>query len=160
MAKKRKFSKRAFKSWLDTLAKICVKTRDDFTCQIQHDGCSGTMVPLDNNCQWCHIISRSSNIFRWDLLDALCGCGQCHSWAHANPTAFGVWFADKYPYRYRCLNLPRKNFTWREDDFRQVEVYLLNKAIDLKVDILNIPDRGRGYRRRFETRIEELKNGL
>ena len=152
----RKFSKKAIRSWLDTLAKVCVKTRDDFTCQIQHEGCAGAMMPLDNNCQWCHIVSRNSNNLRWVLLNALCGCGHCHQWVHANPTAFGVWFANKYPYRYDYLNAPRKLRTWREPDFRLIEKQLLLKAIDLEVDVLHVPTIS-GHRRRFEIRIEELK---
>lgn len=154
--KRRKFSKRAFKDWLDTLAKVCVKTRDDFTCQIQYDAsCSGTMQPLDHNCQWCHIKSRNSNNLRWDLLNALCGCGRCHQWAHANPNQFGVWFKEKYYYRDGYINLPRASKVWREDDFREVESFLLQKAIDLEVDSLTIPERN-GYRKRFEKKIKEL----
>lgn len=159
---KRKFSKRAFKKWLDTLAKVCVKTRDDFTCQIRrpedHTGaCSGKMEPLDKNCQWCHIKSRNSNNLRWVLLNGLCGCGHCHQWAHANPVPFGVWFAENYKVRFDYINLQRKNYTWREEDFREVERYLLLKAIDLEVDVMNIPDRGRNYRKRFKKAIEALK---
>lgn len=154
---KRKFHKRAFREWLDTLAKVVVKTRDDFTCQIQHDNeCSGTMKPLDYDCQWLHIKSRKSNNLRWNLFNAMCGCGHCHGWAHDNPIAFGVWFTTKYPELYKYLNMPRETHTWRENDYKLIERQLLRKAIDLDVDFLTVPDRGRGYRDRFRKRIAEL----
>jgi len=158
MSRKR-FSKKAFRDWLDTLAKVCVKTRDGFTCQIQHDSeCAGTMESLDNNCQWCHIKSKKSYNLRWDFLNILCGCGHCHAWGHSNPNEFGVWFAKKYPWRDEYINMPRANKVWREPDFKEVESFLLGKAIDLEVDVLSIPDRARGYRKRFENKIKELNN--
>lgn len=150
---KRKFGKRAFKNWLDTLAKICIKTRDDFTCQIKREGCSGTMQPLDFNCQWCHIKSKKSNDFRFDMLNALCGCAHCHAWAHANPVLFGVWFIETYPYRAEYINRPTKIKTWREDDFKKIEAGLLQKAIDLEIDSLIVPVR---YRKRFMKKIKEF----
>lgn len=155
---KRKFHKRAFREWLDTLAKVVVKNRDDFTCQIKHDSeCSGTMEPLDNNCQWVHIKSRKSNNTRWNLFNAICGCGHCHAWAHDNPNEFGVWFATKYPELDKYLNMPRDSHTWRESNYKLVECQLLRKAIDLEVDFMTVPDRSRGYRDRFRKRIAELK---
>lgn len=157
-----KFSKKAFREWLDTLAKVCVKTRDDFTCQIQHDDeCAGRMKPLDFNCQWCHVKSKNSYNYRWLLLNILCGCGHCHQWGHANPNEFGVWYADKYPIRNVLLNMPLKNFTWREADFKDIERRLLEIAIILNVDVLNIPDRGGWkFRSRFlkrKAKYEALK---
>jgi len=155
---KRKFYKKAFRKWLDTLAKVVVKNRDDFTCRINHDGeCSGKMEPLDNDCQWCHIKSRKSNNTRWLIPNAICGCGHCHSWAHDNPNEFGVWFANKYPHLDEYLNIPRESHSWREDDYRLIESQLLRKAIDLDVDYMTVPDRGRGYRKRFIKRIKEMK---
>ena len=152
------FSRKAFREWLDILAKVCVKTRDNFTCQIQrpedHTGaCAGRMQPLDYNCQWCHIISRNSYNWRWSLLNALCGCGHCHNWAHANPVPFGIWFAEKYPIRNVLLNIPLRNVTWRKSDFEDMERRLVEMAIILNVDILHIPDKGNThYQSRFEIR--------
>jgi len=155
---KRKFYKKAFREWLDCLAKVIVKNRDDFTCQIRHDSeCSGKMEPLDFNCQWVHIKSRKSNNLRWSLFNTICGCGHCHTWAHDNPNEFGVWFATKYPQLDQYLNLPRKSYTWYESDFRLVERQLLQKAIDLDVDYMTVPDRGRGYRNRFIKKIKEMR---
>ena len=154
----KKFHKKAFKLWLDQLCKVCVKDRDDFTCQIQHEGCSGKMMPLDKNCQWCHVKSKQRNIMRWYFLDIICGCGHCHQWGHANPNEFGVWFAKKYPVRNDYINsltqIPPK--VWYEDDFRDVELVLLRKCLDLDVKVEYFPE---SYRSRFLKRIEEFKRG-
>ena len=149
---KSKFKARAFKKWLDILAKVCVKTRDNFTCQIGRPGCSGKMDMLDRNCQWCHIKSRSSNNTRWLPVNALTGCGHCHQWEHANPAEFGVWFKRKYLDDYKFLNRPRPTKTWREDDFRFVEAELLQFARELKVDPMAVPET---YRKRFIKASEE-----
>lgn len=150
-----KFSKREFKKWLDVLAAVVVKTRDGFQCQIVHDpACAGIMNPGDRNCQCCHIISRKSNNTRWDLLNLITGCGHCHEWAHRNPHEFGLWFGEKYPHRIGYLNgLEKQNRTWKEKDFRFWEAFLLQKAVELNVDYLNIPER---YRKRFKRRTEEI----
>ena len=144
-----KFKPRPFKRWLDHLCSVVVKTRDGFTCQIQRPGCAGQMPPGDHNCQWCHIISRTANKTRWDLINALTGCGHCHQWAHANPVEFGLWFYDKYPYREEHLHniatlVPNK--TWRQADFEEVEKALLEKVVDLEVDPLSI---NKTYRAKF-----------
>ena len=154
---KRKFSKKAFKKWLDCLAAVVIKTDDNFTCQIRMSkDCAGVMQSLDFNCQWCHLISRSSNNLRWDTWNALTGCGACHQWAHANPTAFGVWFADNYPQRYEYLNEVRITKTWKEDDFKEVERKLLQQAVDVEVDYMSMMPSW-GYRERLKRKLEELK---
>ena len=143
-----KFKAKSFKKWLDILAAAVVKTRDNFTCQIVHDpACAGTMELLDQNCQCCHIISRSSNNTRWDLLNLITGCGHCHNWAHKNPVEFGIWFGGKYPHRLEYLRkLPKASRTWKEADFRYWEDFLLKKAIDLNVDCMAV---NMAYRERF-----------
>lgn len=141
MAKK-KFAKKEFRRWLDTLAAVVVKTRDGFSCQFRMaDDCQGSMMPGDFNCQWCHIKSKGTvgNSLRWDLLNALTGCGQCHAYIHGNPDVFGVWFERECHAQYLWLNSPHELKTWREDDYRAVEVVLLEKANDLGVDWLNFP---------------------
>jgi hypothetical protein len=154
-----KFKVKPFKKWLDCLAGVIVKTRDNFQCQIVHDpACAGTMQPLDLNCQCCHIISRSSNNTRWDLLNLITGCGHCHNFAHKNPVEFGVWFAGKYRHRIDwidCVSRQSKK-TWRQSDFEEIERKLLQKAIDLNVDYLHVNTK---YRDRFKRRFEEQKGG-
>lgn len=156
MAKK-KFRKKPFRDWLDCLARIVVKTDDNFTCQIrQSPNCAGEMMPLDRNCQWCHIKSRSRNDLRWNEWNAITGCGACHQWAHANPNEFGVWFQHQYPWRYGYLNDLAKQplHTWKEDEYKEVEEELLRSAFDLEVDYLNIPER---FQMRLKRKLEELK---
>jgi len=148
---KKKFKATPFKLWLDQLAKICIKTRDNFTCQIQQEGCSGRMQPLDFNCQWCHIKSGRRNNLRWNFMNLLTGCGHCHCWGHDNTNEFGVWFAEKYPLRNEHINLPRYNRPWSEVDFRLVEKYLIQKCKDFNVDPLHVPQ---AYRKRFIKAIE------
>lgn len=154
MAKK-KFKAKPFKNWLDRVAATVVKTRDGYTCQIVSDGgCAGTMMPGDQNCQCCHIISRSCNNTRWDLLNLITGCAHCHAWAHKYPVQFGVWFAQKYPHRIEYLDIVSrvKSKTWKEDDFRAWEHRLFLKAIDLNVDYLRISP---NYRSRFNRVLKE-----
>ena len=155
----RKFSKKAFKKWLDCLAAIVVKTDDNYTCQIRMSpDCAGAMLPLDRNCQWCHIKSRSSNNLRWDTWNAITGCGACHKWAHDNPNEFGVWFAKNYRHRNENLNEPRFTKTWKEDDFKQVEHDLLKEALDVEVDYMSMMPSW-GYRERLKRKLEDLRKG-
>ncbi len=156
MAKK-KFKKKPFRDWLDCLARIVVKTDANFTCEIQQaNNCPVNLRPLDKNTQWIHIKSRNSNIVRWDTRNALCGCGQCHQWAHSNPNEFGEWFAKNYPYRHEAINelIRRPLQTWREDDYKYYEKALLQEALECRVDYLNVPVK---YRMRLKRKLEELK---
>lgn len=154
---KRKFKKKPFRDWLDCLARIVVKTDDNFTCQIQQSpNCAGQMMPLDRNCQWCHIKSRSRNDLRWDIDNSTTGCGACHQWGHANPNQFGLWFATNYPGRNKLINDIAKlpPFSWKEDDYRTTEEDLLVEAKNISVDYMNIPER---FRMRLKRKLEELK---
>lgn len=153
-----KFSKRAFKKWLDCLAAVIVKTDDNFTCQIKMSkDCAGVMHSLDRNCQWCHIKSRSGNNLRWDTRNAITGCGACHKWAHDNPNEFGVWFADNYPQRNEYLNEPRitKN-RWKKEDFVKIETKLLQEALDVGVDYMSMMQSW-NYRQRLKQKLADLK---
>jgi len=153
----KKFKKKPFRDWLDTLARIVVKTDDNFTCQIQQSpNCAGQMLPLDKNCQWCHIKSRSRNDLRWHCLNNITGCGQCHQWGHANPNDFGVWFAKTYPKRQEIINLIAQQHphTWYEGEYKAVELSLLTEAKRIGVDYMNIPER---FRMRLKRKLEELR---
>jgi hypothetical protein len=115
------------------------------------------MLPLDKNCQWCHIKSRGRNDVRWDINNALCGCGACHQWAHANPNEFGVWFAKTYPDRNEIINrqILEPLHTWKEDDYKEVEEELLYEAKNIGVDYLNMPQR---FRMKLKRKLEELRS--
>lgn len=149
----RKFKAKPFKSWLDALAALVVKTRDNWTCQIRHEGCQGRLSPGDFAIQCCHIKSRTSNSTRWDLVNLLTGCAHCHQWAHANPHEFGIWFAEKYPAR---ADWPECHpfGTWHAEDFRCWEDFLLRKCIDLEVDYLHMNIR---YRDRLRRKLAEMR---
>ena len=151
----KKFKKTAFRDWLDHLAKIVIKTDDNFTCMIARPGCSGKMLPLSRNCQWVHIKSRNSNNTRWSLYNAICGCGRCHQWAHANPNEFGVWFSKHYEGRNNIINelaqQPIK--TWRENDYKAIENELLIEAKRIEVDYMNMPV---NYRIRLRRKLDSL----
>ena len=153
---KKKFNRKAFVDWLDVLAKVCVKTRDEFVCQIEchHPDCPGKMQPLNYDCQWCHIKSKKSYQWRWDLINAVCGFSKCHERWHSDGR-IGDWFAKKYPDRdeYLSRHKPIKS-SWKEKDFREIESYLLQKTKDLEVDPDVVPV---NYRKRFIRKIEELR---
>lgn len=155
---KRKFSKKAFKGWLDCIAKLTCKTDDNFTCQIRlSDNCSGVMMPLDYNCQWCHIKSKKSYNVRWLAENAITGCGSCHTYAHDNPDEFIRWFEKTYPHRIKVINvwfsMPSK--TWRESDFKAMEKELLVEAKLVGVDYINAPIMNR-WRNRLKRKLESL----
>ena len=155
MAKK-KFKKKPFRAWLDFLAKNVVKADANYTCEIQQaNDCPVNLRPLDKNTQWIHIKSRNSNIVRWDTRNALCGCGQCHQWGHANPNEFGAWFADTYKYRNECINelIRRPPFPWKEEHFRAVERGLLIEAKECNLDYMNCSV---DFRLRLKRKLEEL----
>ena len=161
MAKKG-FDRKSFRKWLDILAKVVVKARDNHTCQIHiDDACAGAMPPGDNNCQWCHITGRNNNNLRWDLLNALTGCGHCHRWAHDNPVQFGRWLETTYPHIATYISMPVHNVhrTWKEDDYLEIERRLLEKAVELDVDFMWVPTSS-GYREKFVRRLLETERRL
>jgi hypothetical protein len=137
----RKFSKHAFRAWLDVLAAFVVKERDKRTCQ----KCGKKMLPFDENCQWAHIKSRGENAWRWDILNAMTLCGTCHQWAHANPAQFGVWLHEHRPgiYSYIYEGRLRPSRTWKQWDYEEIERGLLEKCQDLKANPANMPVRWR-----------------
>lgn len=156
---KRKFSKKAFKIWLDCIAKLTCKTDDNFTCQIRlSKNCAGMMMPLDNNCQWCHIKSKKSYNMRWLAENAITGCGHCHAYAHDNPDSFIKWFTKTYPHRLKIIDeaMHKPSKTWYESDFIEMERELLIEAKRVGVDYLNMMSSW-GYRNRLKRKLEELK---
>ena len=132
----RKFSRNAFINWLDALARICVFTRDDFTCQMKFaPDCYGSSFPTPQDRQCCHIIRRGLYNSRWDIDNLITGCSKCHAALHQD-VRLGSWFEKEYPHRDEYLtwlkSLPVKS-SWKPDDFREKEEYLLGKCVDLEV---------------------------
>lgn len=156
---KRKFAKKEFKAWLDNIAKLTCKTDDNFTCQIRlSDNCAGSMLPGNNNCQWCHIKSKKSYNVRWLVENAITGCGSCHAYAHDNPDEFIKWFTANYPHRLIDINkaMRQQSKTWYESDFREMESTLLLEAKRVGVDYINMIE-WHNYRNRLKRKLEELK---
>ena len=157
--KKKKFKSIPFRNWLDCLAKITIKARDNYTCQIGREGCKGTMEPGSRQCQWCHVRGRKSYNTRWLLENALTGCAHCHAWEHENPVEFGVWFAKNYPERYEeILGWSQWGYgTWREQEFLAEEQYLLGHAILYDVQPETVPE---GYRSKFIRKVKEFQGDM
>lgn len=156
---KRNFAKKQFRKWLDCIAKVTCKTDDNFTCQmLLSENCSGTMMPLSNNCQWCHIKRKKSYNVRWLPENAITGCGSCHAFAHDNPDEFIEWFAKKYPHRLKIIDEAKRkpSKTWYESDFRQMEAALMLEAKRVGVDYINVP-KGDGFPERMNRKLRELK---
>jgi len=162
----RKFAKKEFKLWLDNIAKLTCKTDDNFTCQMQFidcghtdcNGCSGTMMPLSFECQWCHIKSKKNYNLRWLPEDAVTGCAHCHAYAHDNPDVFIAWFGKKYPHRLKMIDeaMRAPSKVWRGSDFREMEAELLLEAKRVSVDYMNMTKYHK-FNMRLKRKLEELK---
>jgi len=160
--KKKKFRAKPFAKWLDALCKAVVKWRDGNKCMIAQK-CHGEVVTDPYNRQWVHIYTRNARYVRWDLANAVCGCGACHDWAHRNQAEFIEWFKGKYPERYEHLNSPddydelmRRHIvlgTWRQDDYEYFELILLFKARSSKMPPSAVP---KAYRRRYEIKMKGI----
>jgi hypothetical protein len=83
------------------------------------DGQVRTMVRRRDNdtCQWCgaqcykeeshphHIIPKSTSLFlRWDLINIILLCKQCHCRYHDYSTDGEWWFSKKHPDRWAYLH--------------------------------------------------------
>lgn len=141
-----KFKPKPYKEWLDELAKLCCKTRDNWTCQF----CKKTVGGWDCNAH--HIKCRKHNYLRWDLINLLTLCAACHRVKFHDGPEGAVWFEGKYPDRYKYILGKKPDIgTWRESDFLEVEEYLIQKCRDLEVDVAQMNEK---YRSRL---IRKLK---
>lgn len=138
----KKFKAKPFKKWLDCLASIVVKARDEYTCQK-----CGQVITDPYNCQWCHIKSRTANNTRWLLNNTITLCGTCHTFFHNNPHHLAGFIKTMFPARWEVINqYPFVVGTWKEEDFLSMENHLLHKAKDFDIDILKVP---KTYRDKF-----------
>jgi hypothetical protein len=123
-----KFKAKPFKDWLDSLARVLVKERDEWTCQ--YEDCPKTCRGVD----WHHIRYRTLNHLRWDLLNGISLCSSCHREWHQG-AKMQVWFEKKYPARFKHIySKPRIEGTWKEQDFLDMQEYLIQKCIDFNID--------------------------
>jgi len=58
---------------------------------------------IDRDLQWCHVITREEKILRWDSLNSLIGCRNCHCLWHTNTTYYLAMFARLYPERWEHI---------------------------------------------------------
>ena len=141
------FHKKPFRNWLDALARLVVKERDGWAC------CKCGRPVQGQNCHWAHVIGRTPNRTRWEPLNALCLCSECHGFFDLHPVDFGIWFNAKYParklYQDWIDGMPLK--TWREDDYKRIEAFLLRKCRDLYVDPYKIEEK---YRKRLVNKLK------
>jgi hypothetical protein len=96
---KKKSKKKAARDKAEKLAKLYVKLRDDYTCQMCGKRVEGV------NCHASHVIpvSRSGRL-RCDPLNMKVLCYYHHlNWWHKEPTSAGKWFTDKFPERMDYL---------------------------------------------------------
>ena len=144
-----KFKATPFKTWLDSLARVCTKTRDDWTCQ--YDECEGRIQGVE----WHHVRYRTLNHLRWDLINGISLCGACHRMWH-NGAKIQVWYGQRYPDRLAHLyTKPRLLGTWKEDDFLDIEKYLLGKCVDLGVDPYMVSNKA--HRNRLIKKLEAMR---
>ena len=123
-----KFKPKPFKVWLDALARVVVKERDDWTCQKCLKNVDG------RDCHAHHIKTRKYNNLRWDMNNLITLCSGCHTVCFHESPEGDVWFAETYPARYEyIIGKPKHIGSWKEDDFLEVEEYLLQKCVDLEV---------------------------
>jgi len=145
-----RFKAKPFKKWLDALARFAVKTRDGFQCQ----KCKAYVIGYD--CHWHHIKSRKSNYLRWDLINGLTLCSQCHSFWHDGPEG-AVWLYQKHPARYHYITKRKpKVGSWKEQDFKRVEQYLIDKIKEFKDDPeieFDLTKLTEVYRKRLERKL-------
>ena len=91
----------------------CVKAAYDYTCQVC--GIQGRM-------ECSHIHSRTNRTIRWDKLNALPKCFNCHKWWHAYPTESGQWFVEKYGQGVEDLLLEKKRAKYKIPKAEEKEI--------------------------------------
>ncbi len=83
----------------------------------QCDKCWAKNVPFDT----AHIINRKNLTLRWDILNCLCLCSDCHSWAHMHPKLFMAWFENKHPDRFEYLTRIKNLLSFRStEDYEKI----------------------------------------
>jgi hypothetical protein len=78
-------------------------------------GRKGEMRDFDD----AHVIGRKNLTLRWDILNHLCLCFQCHKFFwHEEPLDASGWFQEKFPERYKYLQLAKNVILKRtENDY-------------------------------------------
>lgn len=81
-------------------AKIKAKERDGYVCQR-----CGRSAKEGYQIDGSHIKNEGlHHSMSADLNNIIAKCAQCHMWWHAEPSASGKWFRDKYPELAKILD--------------------------------------------------------
>lgn len=90
--------------------------------------CGRTNTSFD----WSHVVGRKNLTLRWDIINALCLCFQCHKFFwHEEPLESGEWFRNKYPHRYNYLMITKDIILHRtEEDYLKLKEAIVNKDLD------------------------------
>lgn len=72
-----------------------------------------------------HVVTRKVKSLRWDILNALCLCVDCHRWWHANPKRAKQWFIEKFEVRQDYLN-------WMQKEPIKPDIDKIKEAIEAK----------------------------
>lgn len=112
------------------LAKEAVRLRDDWTCQI-----CGKKITIKTDAHTMHIVGRKNLYLKWDLLNLLLGCFNCHQRLHGTGKLKEI-VKEKWPVRYDYLyeptngNIPPRCH-WKLKDLGFTQIEWLNRKIML-----------------------------
>lgn len=84
------------------------------------------------NLQHHHIIGRANKTLRYDILNGMSLCWQCHFFqAHGGSVAFVDWLDEKFPERMSYLRETRNIYTKLHlQDYKQIYEYITSKQLD------------------------------
>jgi len=78
-----------------------------------------------------HVVGRKNLTLRWDILNHLCLCFQCHRYFwHEEPLEAAKWFQEKFPNRYIYLMKAKNIIVKRtEENYKELREWIKNKEI-------------------------------
>jgi hypothetical protein len=62
----------------------------------------------DGRLECAHLVGRRVAVLRWDLLNAVCLCHNCHRYFTEEPKAFSDWIEQEFPGRWEVLEEKRR----------------------------------------------------
>lgn len=116
-------SQRYWKHQLDPLMSKLVREK----AYCERCGRKDTKVLQD-----AHVVGRINLALRWDILNHLSLCFQCHKYFwHEEPLESSKWFQDKFPDRYEYLMKAKNIIVKRtEEDYKQLREWIKNKEVN------------------------------
>lgn len=81
------------------------------------------------NLQHHHIVGRANKTLRYDILNGMSLCWQCHFFqAHGGALAFVDWLDEQFPDRMKYLRSVRNVYTKLHlDDYKRIHEDIINK---------------------------------